>query len=339
MAGDLNCDPLPEALIDDTELVAWRTACTASDYTCDLIVEGSRVSDTLRLVAGTGYARPYQSEIWGVIRDRDRSADTPVQIFTPRNSNDLKFKKAFSRLPDGFRVNYRDGSADNNIKQTIVYRAGETGSGSRLEQISYDGIIDTTKVRARGTFDLRQAEYRSTFYELSVPVESIVARRGDLIGVQSDVLHTQAGFGRITAVTIDGGTGKITAITLDSEVDVSLTLDMHSTTDMHAVADMHDVGLETGVAIRRTDGSITVHKLSNTTGFTDVLTFETPIDNDTTAGGPFDPATINQVDTDCLVATGLYGVEYQRLIISSIIPGRDLTATLTLIDEAPELWE
>ncbi|MCH8284624.1 MAG: hypothetical protein IIC20_08610, partial [Chloroflexi bacterium] len=59
LTGDLNLDPLPPALIDTTSLTDWRTASTSLDYTCDHIAEGSRVSDVLDVLGGTGFARRY----------------------------------------------------------------------------------------------------------------------------------------------------------------------------------------------------------------------------------------------------------------------------------------
>lgn len=326
LVGDLNADALPENLVDDADLVSWRTACASLGYECNLVVEGSRLNEVLRIVSSCGYARPYQSEIWGVVRDFDRSSDSPIQLFTPRNSSGFRFKKAFPRLPDGLRVNFPNASVDDAQTQVIQYRDdANPGDVSKLEQVSYLGITDETKVRERADFDLKQGKHRSTFYELTAPVESIRCRRGDMVAVQHDIIASRAGFARITAVTLDGSSD-IQSIDLDSSVSASNETELLSVADVLDVDDMLDVGRQTGVAIRRTDGTVTVHEVSNVTGDATTLTFSPSI-----------PATAT-IATGCLVSVGNLGVEYLRLIVSAITPGPDLTANMVMVPEAPELW-
>ena len=338
LAGDLNFDPLPTALIDDADLVTWRSDCTTKGYTCNLVVEGARAGEALGIVAGCGYARPYMSEIWGVIRDRDRTGDSPVQVFTPRNSQGFSFRRAFANLPDGIRANYIPAGAFGKQSQVIVYRntfGAPTAEG--LQQLSYTGLTSLADVQKRAAFDLKQIEHRSTFYELTASVESIRCRRGDLVGVQHDILLNRSGYGRITAVTLDG-LGDISAITLDHDATIYDNLDMLNETDMQNVADMLMVGVKTGIAVRRTDGSITTHAVSNSAGVTNNLTFSPSIPYATVTGGPFDGPTIPSIDVGCLVAIGDIGAEYVRLLVAGIEPGEDYTAKLTLVDEAPEIW-
>ena len=334
LVGSLNLDPLPESLVDDTSLVDWRTACNTLDYTCDHIAEGERVFDTQTILAGCGFARRYQSEIWGVIRDFDRSADGPIQIFSPRNSSAFKWSKAFARLPDGLRINFQHEDVDFTPTQLIVYR--DDVPGPKLEQVTYEGMPELAHNRRRAEFDLKQASLRSTIYSLTAPAESIVCRRGSLVGVNHDVLHNQAGFGRATSAQTSGG--NVTGITLDSDVPVWDETDMHGLADMHVATDMHTIGRTTGVAIRGTDGVTTVHLLSNATGETNVLTFDATVSDDTWAGGPFDGGAISKIGVGCLCVVGNFGSEFKRMVVSEITPGADLTATLTLLDEAPDLF-
>lgn len=334
LVGSLNLDPLPESLVDDDSLVDWRTACTSLDYTCDHIAEGERIFDTQTVLAGTGFAKRYQSEIWGVIRDFDRSEDSPIQIFSPRNSSAFKWSKTFARLPDGLRVNFQHEDVDYSPAQLIVYR--DDIRGPQLEQVTYEGMPELAHNLRRARFDLKQATLRSTIYSLTAPAESIVCRRGSLVGVNHDVLHNQAGFGRIDSVQTSGG--NVTGITLDTDVPVWDETDMHGLADMHLATDMHTIGRTTGVAIRGTDGVTTVHLLSNATGETNVLTLTTPVSDDTWAGGPFDGGAISKIGIGALAVVGNIGNEFKRLIVSEISPGADLTATLTLLDEAPSLF-
>ena len=334
LTGDLNLDPLPEALIDTTSLTEWRTANASLDYTCDHIAEGARVSDTLDVLAGCGFARRYQSELWGVTRDLDRGAESPIQIFSPRNSSGFKWAKAFARFPDGLRINFPHDDVDFSAAQLVVYR--DDVPGPLLEQVTYQGLVTLSKARRRAAFDLDQAKLRATTYTLTAPAEAIVARRGSLIGVNHDVLQRHTGLGRIDTVQTSGG--NVTGITIDTEVPVWKEGDMSTVADMSAVADMSLIGRKTNVAIRRTNGTISVHPLSNASGDTNVLTFTTPVADDTTAGGPFDPGTIQQIDVGCLAVLGIAGQELKRLLVTKVDPAPDLMATLSLVDEAPTLF-
>ncbi len=337
LCGRLNLDPVPDALVDDTALVDWRQACIDEDYTCDMIVDSMRLEDVLSLVASCGYARPYWSEVWGVIRDYDRSAESPVQVFTPRNSRGFKYRKAFPRLPDGLLISYRDDTEESKTKQTTVYRNGVPASDTaRLEQVTYEGLIVDTKVEKRGDFDLKQGEYRGTFYTLDAPVESIVCRRGDLVAVNHDLLTRKTGWGRVVQVIKSGG--NITAVRVDSDLDFTSNGDWSTIADITAVEDILDVGVTMGCMIRRADGTITTHALSNATGTSDLLTFTTPFADDTMTGSDYDDGIISEVSDGVLVAVGPLGEEYLRLLITEIMPSADMTARITMVDEAPALW-
>jgi len=335
LSGSQNLDPLPDDLRDDDALVAWRVLCRDNNWTCDAIINDTRTQDVLNLLASCAYARPYQSDIYSIVVDNDRTADAPVQVFSRRNSANLHYEKAFARLPAGFNVTYRDESLDDDQAQTTVYQRDLTNTDlTLLESVAYDGIIDVDKVEARALFDLDQAALRSTFYYMDVDIESIVCRRGSLVALEHDILTSRSGDGYIASKQLSGGSPvQITGITLDAEIDCTNELDMHAITDMHAIADMHAVGIKTGVAIRRTDGTISIHQLSNVTGSTNVLTFSTPFTDVSTIQGFAD----NDRKYGCLVVAGDMSTVYRRMLVQSISPSKDFQASMALVDEAPSL--
>ena len=75
-----------------------------------------------------------------------------------------------------------------------------------------------------------------------------------------------------------------------------------------------------------------MHALSNATGQSDTLTLDPAVAVETIDGRP-------AIDAGCLVVAGAIGREYRRLIVSEIRNGKGLTAQLTLVDEAPQIWE
>jgi hypothetical protein len=332
LSGRLNLDPLPDDLRDDDTLVEWRTLCTAEGYTCDTIADDMRTQDILNLLASCGYARPYQSEVYGVTMDRDVSAEAPVQIFTPRNSVGFRWERSFPRLPDGFVVTFRDSADDYNDAQEIVYRTGyEGGESGLLETTTYDGLVTRAKVAARAKFDLDQAEARGAFYYLTADLESLVSNRGSLVGVQHDAIIHRTSSAYIRRKILSGS--NITGLELDSEIPIVNEPAMELVPDMTLVPDMEKVGIQTGITIRRSDGSLSTHTLSTATSETDTVTFVTPV---------ADAASIESLESSyersgSLIVSGYVGTLYRRCLVSGIVPGPDLTFALTLVDEAPEL--
>lgn len=321
LAGWQNLDPVPLPVIDDAGLIAWRSACTSLGYQINALIEDATVDDALRIIAACGYAKPYQSEIWGVIRDYDRSAEAPVQIFTPRNSRSFQWTKAFARLPDGLRINFRDSTRDYDNHQITVFRPGVSNDSARLEQATIEGLVLQSEVIARANYDLATLDQRSVFYSLEAPAEAIICRRGDLVGAQHDALEISSGSARVIDITLDVS-GNITALKLDGAVPVrTAATDVLGSADILAEPDILALGQRTGAMIRRA-ASITVHELGGVTGDTDTLTFAAPI-----------PAT--GIDIGTLVSVGPLSSEVKRLIVKDIEPGEDLTATIVMVDEAP----
>lgn len=335
LAGGLNVDPLPEELLDDAGLVAWRTRCSLDDLRCDMIADGRNLDELLKVVASCGFARPRQSEFWGVVQDRDRSAEAPVQIFTPRNSARLSYQKAFPLLPHGLRVRYRDRTREYEDAPVLtVYDEGYSADGAggtlpaeRLEEITYDGITDEIAARARATFDMAQSRLRATVYSLEVDAEGLVATRGDLFGLQHDILARSAGFARVKEKILESG--NVIGLRLDSKIPTAIGGDFFSIPDLFTCPDIFAPEGTTGIAIRMKDGSglIVEQELSDPTGYTDEVEFETPF---------LDPG--DALDEGCLIASGELGTEYLRLILSDVQPAPDLRASLTGLDEAPGLW-
>jgi hypothetical protein len=314
-SGPMNADPLPERLLDDVTLLEWRTRCIAEGYTADALFTGQSVGECARIVAACGYADPYMAEVWGVAQDYDRSDDAPVQVFTGRNSRGFSWRRAFPRMPDGFRVTFSDAAQDYEPRQIFVRRPGAARS-SVIEQVSYEGITTEAAARARALYDLRQMELRGTFYSLEAPAEFAVCRKGSLVVVQHDSLASTSGQGRV----VSGGTGRIT---LDTVVPLYNEPDVHALTDVHAVADMHLVGAVSAARVRRSDGSVETHELACETGESDELVFATEVD---------------PVSEGDLVSVGALRRDHLRLVVLGVEPGPDYTARLTMVDEGARLF-
>ena len=317
LLGAQNHDPLDSTLVDNDGLVDWYTKCITFSWTCDAIIDDMRTQDVLALIASCGYARPYQSDIYGVTIDDNRSATAPVQVFSRINTINMKYEKAFARVPSGLIITYHRAPKDYENDQEIVNQTDPSvGITGLYEAISYDGIVNQGRVAARGKFDLDQTNLRSTFYSFEADIESLVCRRGSLVAIQHDILTSRAGDAHVKTVLTSGG--NITGLVLDSQIDVSAT---------------------TGIAIRRSAGGISVHQVASEShggnGGGSTITFSTPF------AIPPGGTIIGYDDTNdeygCMIVSGDLGTEYKRMLVFSITPTKDLRANVVLVDEAQEL--
>ncbi|MBY5974951.1 phage tail protein [Ferrimonas balearica] len=322
IGGMLSAKAVHPDLVDDVALVAWRDACTALGYTCNAILEDLTVADAARIVGAAGYGQLGMSEKWGVVRDYDRSAETPVQVFTPREAQGFSWSRAFADLPDGFRVTFVDRDRDYAQRQLVVYRDGRPGG--LVEQVTYEGLVTEAEVRERVAYDFANARRRGTTYSLTASAEAVVCRRGSLVGVQHDMLTRQAGQGRVLDWELDEA-GEVMALTLDDGIPLLNEPFMDEVPNLAAEPDLSVLGARTGLVLRRTDGTMTTHEVSTPTGRVTRLELSAP----TSEAG---------IDHDILAVVGRKASELRRMIVFAIEPRDELTFDLTLVDEAPEIW-
>lgn len=322
LAGRLAAEPLRDALIDDDSLLAWAARCAAAGHECNAVFEGRSAAEVATVIAACGYARPRQSERWGVIEDYDRSAEAPVQLFSPVNSADLTFERAFAPKISGFRVKFRDAEIDYEDNEIIVFDpAADEQDYARLEEIRYDGIVTEGAARARARFDLTYPRHRFVFYSFTAAAEAIACTRGDLIAVQHDVIERQAGFARVQSVTIDAGL--VTGLVLTGAVPGPARF---FADDDFLADDGFFVAPRLGAMIRLGGGAFLTEEITVTGEESATITFATP----------FAPPA--GLEVGCHVVTGPLGQEHRRLIVTAIQPKSSGAATITAVPEAPEIW-
>jgi hypothetical protein len=333
LVGLNNPTPYKRVQMDNDGLVAWRQTCIDNGYTCDAIVKSGNYQETLELLASCGYARPYNSDIVGVIQDKDRSGEAPVRVFSPRNINGFSIEKGFARIPDGFRVVYPDQTNQYRPKEEIVYREGREG-GELLEKIEYEGFVSNSAAVARARFDLLQVQKRSTFYRFNVPATGMILRRGDLIGLSHDAMVSQQSYGRLVGVHRNES-GLVYRVDLDAPIQAVNNPEYLSVNDILNVDDVLQLGLRTTMAIKRKlQAGEEAAGLQYTTPKAIVpasekvksVNFVEPFDDDGIYAG-------------ALFYAGPSEKEYRRLLILDMaVSGLGESIALTAVDEAPEIW-
>lgn len=337
LTGPMGKSPLPASVVDDASIVAWRTQCELRGYQVDAVIGGRKYLEVLRMITSAGFARLRNGNQWGVLIDKDRRGEMPSQIFNARDIRNFSFKRAFTRLPGAIRGTFNDRDDDYERAQEIVLDPVVPGPDvTDVEEINYDGLVTAAQVVQRADFDHKQARFRLTFFSFDTNAQgAIMLERGDLIGLQHQVIKRQAGFARIKSVQIETATNPDTVVglTLDGSTPIFLLPDVFGNADLFSEPNIFDLGQKTGVTIRLKGGAgfVTreIHASGQVAGHVHVVRFITPFDD---PGSAF-------LNSDCLCSFGPLGEEYRRLIVHGVVPRSADEATVTGVDEAPELWD
>lgn len=324
LAGSLARDPVAPAVIDDTRILAWRTHCTTKGYTIAAAVDGQAREEVLKTIAATGWARLVQGPKFTVAYDRDTSGDAWTQLFTPRNANNFAVTKTFDKVPDAFRVTYRDKALDYEATERLVVRPGVvTEDVIDTVPVSAIGIVEAAKIDARFGFDLEGAYLRDRIVEFDVPFASMVSEVGDLVGLSHVVLSRHHAAARIKDIEVSGGLA--IAMTLDNYKAYGDPTAVDAVADFTAIAELLTQGMTYAVAIVTAAGTTLTAALSMVEGEARRIVFTTPFDASTAAVGN-------------LVAIGPSAASVERYLIVNIDGAGRRVQRLSCVPETPELW-
>ena len=323
--------------LDNDNLVEWRQACIDNSWEISTIIQGRTAAEVREMIASTAYARP-KGPLWGwgVAIDVDRSADLPVQFFTPRNSANLRWKKSFAEVADGFRITFDDEDNDYQTREIIVMHPNiPIGRERTLEALTYDTITNETMVRDRALHDLKTLRKRNVKYLFDVPLDGLVCERGSLVILSNDLITRNSQSARISEIFLNGSS-EVIAIRADTDLNFVNEAEFWDNTDFWEVDDIWNMGIQTAAEIRYPLDSVSVSgndrigvqtvTLSNPTGLGSYLQF----------GAPF--AKPEGLEVGALFSIGPVENVEGRFIVLDTKRSRDLTATLTLIEEAPSLF-
>lgn len=301
LQGPANARPLPDARVDFDALQAWHEYCDAQGFTFDQVRDFSAsVFDTLADIAAAGRAAlRYADGKWSVIVE---GWDAPIaQHFTPRNSWGFQGQRAYRLFPHGWRIRFVNEEKDWSQDERIVYDDGyDAGSATRFEGLEFPGVTDPDLIWRHGRYHLAQARLRPETYTLWCDFEQLVSTRGDRVRVTHDVPLWGSASGRVKAV--DGF-----AVTLD---------------DLAPMAD----GETYVMRFRTAAGASLLFDVVTDPGEQTVVTLVDP------GSSPVEMPAAGD-----LWMLGVVGQDSAVLRIMGIEPGPDMTAQLTLVDDAPAI--
>lgn len=236
----------------------------------------------------------------------DKAGKSPVAAISPRNSYGFSFSKNFEKELHGFKVKYIEPERDWTEQEVIVYNSGyNKDNATEFENIESYGCTSRELAWKWGKFMLGQYVLRPETYTVSQDVENLIVNIGDVVLLSHDVLKVGIGSARIKQVYYNEA-GKVNRLWLDDAFE--LPQDRNYTMILR-----NSLGKLSNYAIDgNTESSYFVDLLNPTSDL-----FE---DGDQVFIGETDRVTFST-------------------IVTKIEPGDDLSATLTLVPEAPEIHD
>lgn len=309
LRGAANARPIADARLDLDTLIDWAADTEAAEIYFDgALVTQRSVWEVLGDIAATGRAsRAITDGLYSVVQDKPQTIVR--QHFTPRNSFDFAFERVLHDAPHALKVRFPSEATNNQIDEMIVYADGyDAGTASVFEVLDLPYTTGATAAFRAARRIMAAARLRPLIASIKVDVEQIAVTRGDLVRVVHDVLLRGIGAARVKSVTLDGG-GNATGVVLDASLAMA-------------------GGTSYALRFRLADGTSLLCPVATAAGESATMSFATAI-----ASGGTMPAAGD------LALFGEAGTESSEMIVRSIEPATDMSATITLFDAAPEIYD
>jgi sulfur carrier protein ThiS len=308
LQGPANSKPLADDKIDIAALEAWHIQCATRGYTYNRVIDyETSVADVLADVAAAGAAAPdIQDGLRTVVVDLDKT--DIVQVVTPRNSWGYSATIIYPVLPHALRAQFRNPDTGYLQDEVVVYADGYNSTNATIfETLELQSCTNSDLAYKTARRHFAVAQLRPETHVFNLDVENLVALRGQRIKFASDVPQIGVGDGRIKSLVLGGTSPQtITAINIDDVIAVPKAGDYY-------------------VRIRLNDGTQIYTSVVVSPGYTQQLVFRTPV------------ALINGPDIGDLLYV-VEGGKESDLIISKIEPSTDLTAKITALNYAPDIF-
>ena len=295
LTGTPNARALATTRIDDVAFQHFHAYCKANNFEYNKPLEGDgTVWGTLQQVCAAGRGRPMQIDgLWTVKVDEPQAVS--MQVFSPRNSWGFSGEKAYPEEVHGFRVRYIDAANNYQNDEQIVYATGyDENNSTKFEALEFPGVTKWEQVWKMARYYMAVGVLQPERFTFSTDIENLVCLPMDRIEYQDDCILVGLSAARVESITAS-------MCVLDSEVLMAA-----QTNGYYALK------------FRLSDGTSKVVPVTTIVGSTATLIFY--------PAQPSPPAAIGD-----LAVFGVFGVETTPLIIKSIVPGSDLSATLTCV--------
>lgn len=230
LTGEVNKKAVPRSRLHLPSIMEWAEYCAtvptpppSAEYLeprfqCDFVLDyettlaailqqvGSMAQASLNIIDGK----------YGVLIDRYK--ETPVQIFTPRNSKDFSSTRLYGPRPHGLRVKYIDPQLNWEIAELIVYDNGYSElNATDFDDLSSFATTNYEQAWRFGRYMMAQNKLRHETMSLLVDFEHLVCTRGDYVQITQDVMRVGGTPCRVKSM--DG-----TVVTVDDGLDINIDL-------------------------------------------------------------------------------------------------------------------
>ncbi|MCL2181022.1 MAG: host specificity factor TipJ family phage tail protein [Treponema sp.] len=332
--------------IDWQSLEEFYTWCEKHNYTCNAYLsESVTIAEMLRMIGSTARADILRidSKI-SVVQDIERSS--PVQLFTPKNTVAYSVTMFNADIPDAIALRYIDKNSGFTHNEVKVYNTPDGNppdekTPDTIQKVDLWGITDDAQARRIGMYNYACIKNRPFVHTIEVDIEYLLCDKGDWIQYAGDIALTGSVQGRIKGVIFADGV----CVGIDTDEPVEMT-----------------AGNQYAVRIRLKDGTITLKEAVFNPGLRrEKSAVYYPSENDDLyepfAGEMFvidekdnvyyepqnvilftEPLDANILKAGNIYAFGIRGYEALNLKITDIQPGQNLSAVLTCVEYAPEIF-
>jgi len=296
--------------IDWPSIEAFFEWCEEHEYFCDAYLsEAVTIAELLRMIGRTARADILRidSKI-SVVQDIERPS--PLQLFTPKNSNNYTVAMFSADIPDAIALRFIDAAAGYAQSEVSVYHTPDGNPGAtspeKIQKTDLWGITDSAQARRIGMYNFACLKNRPFVHTFVVDIEYLLCNKGEWIQYAGDLALTGSVQGRIAEMLWSDTISRYVGLRLDEPVEV-------------------EPGNQYAVRVRRSNGTVLLK---------DVATVQEP--DEVYFVEPLEPEEAPQKGD--IYAFGVRGQEVVDLIITDIQPQADLSATLICVEYSPAIF-
>lgn len=309
MQGEMAQQKLKASDIDWFAFEKLYKWCQSHNYECNYyLTESLTISQLLSNIATCS-----RSEIFRlngkitVVQDIER--DSPIQLFTPRNSKNYTETLLKTEIPDCLTlkfVNKDSGFAEDEVNVYNTSTGNKISEPEITQEVNLWGVTNSEQARKVGMYDLAVYRARSFVHSFLVDFEYMLCTKGDWIKYAGDIALAGLKQGRIQKLLFDNS-NKIVGFVSDE------LLPMEQANNY-------------AVRIRKNDGEIVLCDLAYFQGNHLEVYF-------------VDSYNADEFQEQNLFAFGIRGQETIDLIVTNITCQDNLTAEITAVEYAPSIFE
>jgi len=307
LKGRASQQPVDSEDIDWSSLEVFYSWCEEHNYTCNAYLsEAVTISEIMKMIGSTARADVLRidSRI-GVVQDIER--DSPVQLFTPKNTTAYSVTMFNADVPDSISIRYVDedaGYAQNELSIFNTSDGNKIKESDSVQKLDLWGVTNSVQARRLGMYNYACIKNRPFVHTIEVDIEYLLCNKGDWIQYAGDIALTGSVQGRIIEPLLSEG--RCIGIRIDEPVDM-------------------EPGKQYSVRLRKQNGAILLKE---------IVLVNKP--NDVYFAEPFE--TGNTPNAGDVYAFGIRGQEVLDLVITDIQPGQNLCAVLTCAEYSPAIF-